>query len=329
MKCLFTTLPVAALLLAWATARGEPATAVDPQAVRRLVATMRAPTTTAERLRQAVADLAAVGPVGLTELEGHVGREAKRLTGLADGRPKTGPLDEEIESLRTTLRRLREEPELSKEQLKTVGLPALEALTVAWGRREAVVAPWRKKQELARGQAERLAAVLAAWQASGGGGQAEALVGQIVELQGRLAPDDAQAARVFAENDVLAKGLPAELVPGMTAVNTIRLTCGLSPLVFDPKLCEVAAMHSRDMESHGFFAHESPLPGKETPWDRAKLAGTTASGENIYKGSTVGSDAIKAWFLSPGHHKNMFGEGHTRQGLGRAGKYWTQLFGAE
>jgi len=323
------TVPAAVLLFAFLTlARGGPAAAPDPRAVRDLLATIRAPNTAAERLGQAVAALVATGAGGLAELEDHVARQARQLATVAAARPRTEPLDEEIARHRGTLRRLREEPELSKEQLQAVGLPALESLTFAWGRREAALAPWRKKQELARGQADRLAVVLAAWEASGRG-PILPLARQVAELQGHLAPDNGPAARVFAENDVLAKGLPAELVSGMTAVNTIRLACGLAPLVFDPKLCEAAAMHSRDMESQGFFAHESPLPGKETPWDRAKLAGTTSSGENIYMGSSLGSDAIEAWFLSPGHHKNMFGERHTRQGLGRAGKYWTQLFGAE
>jgi uncharacterized protein YkwD len=69
------------------------------------------------------------------------------------------------------------------------------------------------------------------------------------------------------------------------------------------------------------------VPGKTLPWDRAKLEGTTASGENIFRGSAVAAEAIKGWFLSPGHHKNMLGEGHRRQGLGRAGEYWTEEFG--
>ena len=81
------------------------------------------------------------------------------------------------------------------------------------------------------------------------------------------------------------------------------------------------------MQSQNFFSHESPVPDKNTPWDRAKLAGTTASGENIYMGSNVSIEAIKAWFLSPGHHKNMLSEGQRRQGLGREAKYWTQMFG--
>ncbi len=303
--------------------RADPQTSDAEAAARRLATQLRSRQTKADRVAPLVEELTALGPAGVAAIEAHVRRELERLEGVGAARPTTAAIDDEIAGFRTTLRRLREDSDLSKKQLEETGLPALESLTVAWGRRESALGPWRRKRDLARGQAERLAVIIEAW------ADTDADLRQRVEaLRVSLGPDDPEAARVFAENEAIAATLPAELLPGMTAVNTIRITCGLAPLIFDPKLCKAAAMHSGDMESHSFFAHESPLPGKTTPWDRAEIAGTTASGENIYMGSTVGSDAIKAWFLSPGHHKNMFGDGHARQGLGRAGKYWTQLFGS-
>jgi uncharacterized protein YkwD len=80
------------------------------------------------------------------------------------------------------------------------------------------------------------------------------------------------------------------------------------------------------MKRLGFFSHESPVPGKRTPGDRAALAGTSASAENIAAGQSKGVDAIGAWYYSPGHHKNMFG-GHARVGLGHSDTLWTQMFG--
>lgn len=124
-----------------------------------------------------------------------------------------------------------------------------------------------------------------------------------------------------------APGDPALATAGTKAVDSVRMLCGLAPLVIDRKLCVAATGHSADMEAHNFFAHESPLPGKKEPWDRARLAGTTAAAENISMGSPSGTDAVKAWFLSPGHHKNLLADGHVRQGLGRSGDHWTQLFG--
>jgi hypothetical protein len=142
-----------------------------------------------------------------------------------------------------------------------------------------------------------------------------------------ITPEEEEARKVYEQNAAMEPDLDRNLVVGMLAVNAIRVMCGLRPLVYDLKLCEAARGHSGDMQSRNFFAHESPVPGKKTPWDRAKLAGTAASGENIYMGSNVSIEAIKAWFLSPGHHKNMLSEKQRRQGLGREGKYWTQMFG--
>ncbi|MBK1828225.1 CAP domain-containing protein [Haloferula rosea] len=129
--------------------------------------------------------------------------------------------------------------------------------------------------------------------------------------------------RKIAEND----GVPADEAKGVEECNRWRLYVGLNALVLDPELCEASRDHSTDMKEKGFFAHESPVPGKKTPWDRAKNFGTTSSGENIYMGSTDPHGANTGWFYSPGHHKNMFNRGHSRIGLGRAGGHWTQMFG--
>ena len=119
----------------------------------------------------------------------------------------------------------------------------------------------------------------------------------------------------------------AEEAKGIEECNLLRMYVGLGALELDPKLCEAARDHSKDMAEEGFFAHESPVPGKKTPWDRAAKAGTTASGENIYMGSADSHSANMGWFYSPGHHKNMFSPGQRRIGLGQHGSHWTQLFG--
>lgn len=317
----------AVIALAWLPGgvHGEPVAAADAATTRRALAVLKAPRPSPEKLTAAVGELIAAGPEAAAGLAAHVDRDVRRLAAVAESRPKTAQFDDEIATLRETLRKLREDPELSKEQLERAGLPALEALQSAWSRRDAALASWRTKQATARGQVERLAAVVQAWQAAGG--DAAEAAARVAAVQGQLGPDDPAAERVAAENAALAAGLAADVVPAMNAVNAMRIACGLAPLVFDAKLCTAAATHSRDMESQGFFAHESPLPGKKTFGDRAALAGTTASGENIFMGSTAGADAVRAWFLSPGHHKNMFGADHARQGLGRSGKHWTQLFG--
>ena len=135
--------------------------------------------------------------------------------------------------------------------------------------------------------------------------------------------------RIMGDNDKIAakENVPDNERRGIREVNEWRLLLGLNALIIDSKLCDASRGHSEDMERHKFFAHESPLAGKKTPWDRAANEGTKASGENIYMGSTLPAAANKGWFYSPGHHKNMFKGSHKQIGLGRYGRHWTQMFG--
>ena len=135
--------------------------------------------------------------------------------------------------------------------------------------------------------------------------------------------------RIMGDNDKIAgkENVPDDERRGIREVNEWRLLLGLNALIIDSKLCDASRGHSEDMERHKFFAHESPLAGKKTPWDRAANEGTKASGENIYMGSTLPAAANKGWFYSPGHHKNMFKGSHKQIGLGRYGRHWTQMFG--
>ena len=79
-------------------------------------------------------------------------------------------------------------------------------------------------------------------------------------------------------------------------------------------------------QKHNFFSRQSPLPSKKTPWDRAKRFDTSAGAENILVGKHTGPSAIKVWFLSPGHHRNLLGP-FRRVALGSAGKLHTMMFG--
>ena len=137
------------------------------------------------------------------------------------------------------------------------------------------------------------------------------------------------ALRILAENAKIAtkEEVPEPEVKGVEECNLWRLLVGLNACVLDPKLCEAARDHSKDMAEKGFFAHESPVSGKKTPWDRAKNFDTSASGENIFMGSNSPNSANSGWFFSPGHHKNMFNAGQRRIGLGQHNAHWTQMFG--
>lgn len=116
-----------------------------------------------------------------------------------------------------------------------------------------------------------------------------------------------------------------------TVLNYERVVAGLSPLRIEEKLSEAATGHSSDMASGGFFAHESPVPNKKTPWDRAKLAkfDGNASGENIFMGSTDHQSAYNGWFGSDGHRFIMFSDGPNCCGVGISGVHWTFMTGSK
>ncbi len=158
-------------------------------------------------------------------------------------------------------------------------------------------------------------------------------VRNIVIAETRIAEEfsdlDRNGLRVMANNRKTAESakVPESERIGIEDLNLMRLLVGLPALHLDPRLCAASRGHSEDMSRMGFFSHSSPIPGKSSPSDRARLAGTSGGAENIYVGSNNPKSANKGWFYSPGHHRNMFNAGHRRVGLGNSGRHWTQLFG--
>ncbi|MGD0897873.1 MAG: CAP domain-containing protein [Thermoguttaceae bacterium] len=323
---------VAALALA-----GSLVSAADPpdetaRQARQLAAKYRTVRGGAERRAAVVKELVALGPAGVAAADDLIRKELEHLATYAGPAPKTAKLDAVIDQLRKVLADLRDAPNLSHDQLEQVGLPALDRLTQVYRQRSAQTAAWDAKVARTAAQLDQSAALADALQQEWPKDPPLPLpdyTEKIKKLRADFSRPEAEVARkVFEQNAALSPKLDPNVLAGMQAVNAMRMMCGLRPLVYDLKLCEAARGHSADMQANNFFAHESPVPGKKTPWDRAKLAGTTASGENIFMGSAVSMEALRAWFLSPGHHKNLFRPNNRRQGLGYAGKYWTQEFGS-
>lgn len=150
---------------------------------------------------------------------------------------------------------------------------------------------------------------------------------RLAELALLATPMSSRDARVFQDNAAQFDQLETlEESRGVRACNEIRVLLGLNALRLDLKLSIAARGHSEDMLRLNFFAHESPVDGKRTPSDRAARAGTSGGAENIAMGHASGRSAIRGWWYSPGHHRNMLGN-HGRIGLGQAKTYWTQMFG--
>lgn len=138
------------------------------------------------------------------------------------------------------------------------------------------------------------------------------------------------AAHAAAEkaHDALGRWATSSMKDFANLLNRERALLGLPPRTLEEKLSDACRGHSADMAKLGFFAHESPVPDKKTPWDRARLAGFAGngSGENIFMGSTDHNAAYGGWFASDGHRFIMFGGGDTL-GVGISGIHWTMMTG--
>ncbi|NDU71672.1 stress protein [Actinomadura sp. DSM 109109] len=119
----------------------------------------------------------------------------------------------------------------------------------------------------------------------------------------------------------------------VSLTNGHRSAHGLRPLAGDPFLTAAAQAYSEDMVARRFYSHTSP-EGTQ-PWDRARAAGAThlGIGENIACGQRSPAEVVQGWMDSPGHRANILKPDFTHIGVGfhgggKAGTYWTQLFGS-
>lgn len=109
--------------------------------------------------------------------------------------------------------------------------------------------------------------------------------------------------------------------------NEYRVLLGRLPLAVNPKLIDAARGHAAEMADLGYFSHYSPTAGRETPFDRMRLAGYQSGiAENLAMHSSAAS-AHEGWTHSSGHHRNLLNAGVTELGVGNRGRYWVQKFG--
>ena len=110
-------------------------------------------------------------------------------------------------------------------------------------------------------------------------------------------------SRVLLKNTgFTASVLPAALTD---LTNTDRSSQGLSALVHDPALDQVAQAKANDMAANGYFAHVSPTG--VTPWDWLKKFNYsyTYAGENLAVDFDESADVETAWMNSPAHRANI------------------------
>lgn len=113
-------------------------------------------------------------------------------------------------------------------------------------------------------------------------------------------------------------------------INSQRTAAGLSPLVIDDELQNVARIKAKDMVENSYFSHTSPTYG--SPFDMMKNFGISykTAGENI-AGNSTNSGAVNAWMNSPGHKANILNSGFNYTGVAvvssqKYGKVYVQMF---
>jgi len=117
-------------------------------------------------------------------------------------------------------------------------------------------------------------------------------------------------------------------------INVERQKKKLEPVVYDPKLTQIAIIKARDMVNRHYFEHVSPFYG--APWDLATLFDYdyTSFGENIARNIQTPEIAVKAWMASPSHRDNILKEHYTNTGVAIAqdskeNYYWVQMFSSQ
>lgn len=135
-----------------------------------------------------------------------------------------------------------------------------------------------------------------------------------------------------------ALGLPkrrAEVEPSdpLTAelqlTNAVRSDRGCRPLRVDKGLQRAAGAHARDMSERNYMEHDTQ--GGQSWYKRVwKYApGFGHIGENIASGFNDAESVHNAWIRSPEHRANILDCSFRFIGIGYAGGYWVQDFGAK
>lgn len=125
-------------------------------------------------------------------------------------------------------------------------------------------------------------------------------------------------------------GLTADEQRMLNLVNSERAKSGLSPLIPNLKLTEVARVKARDMIKYKYFSHTSPTYG--SPFDMMRKFGISfrTAGENLAGAPTVDT-AHKNLMNSPGHRANILNGSFKEVGIGVVdggpyGKMFVQMF---
>lgn len=97
--------------------------------------------------------------------------------------------------------------------------------------------------------------------------------------------------------------------------NDFRRKNGKTPLIFDPRLNELARQRVIEISQPGNFSHEG-IEKYNLGENIAMMAYSSDSNESL----------LEQWANSPGHRSNMLASMYYRTGFARAGRYAVQIF---
>jgi uncharacterized protein YkwD len=144
------------------------------------------------------------------------------------------------------------------------------------------------------------------------------------QFQQQQAPDPAPV-----EQPPVVAGLTATEQHIFDAINNVRTSRGLAPLVLDPELVALARRKSQDMVDNNYVGHQSPIYG--SPFEMMRAAGIhyNYAGENIAR-TTTPANSVRLFINSMPHRNTLLNPRFSRTGIGvvQVGRqlFITQMF---
>lgn len=118
----------------------------------------------------------------------------------------------------------------------------------------------------------------------------------------------------------------------ISIVNIYRNKAGLSSLIINEELCNVAQIHSNSMAENDILQHDS-FNGEDfnTRIKRNVSYEYSNSGENIAYGQKTPKEVVEAWMNSKGHRANILNPNFNKIGVAKSESkngnfYWVQDF---
>ena len=125
-------------------------------------------------------------------------------------------------------------------------------------------------------------------------------------------------------DDPVVVPIPGETIDALAdAINAARKSRGLGEVKVEAALNCAAKRHADDIGVKKICGHYGT--DGSSPWDRAKICGTSADGEIVACGQGSPQAAVDAWTLSPGHAAIMYAPNQTVVGVGMLNNYWVAI----